>query len=151
MDVTRRTFIAGTAGAAGLGALAACGTGGDVDADPGTRPGDPEAVGPDEQVAPGEGEALVALGDVPVGGAVVLTAGGGEQVVVAQPEEGEVVAFSAVCTHQGCTVEHADGRLVCPCHDSVFDLATGEVVRGPADAPLPPFPVRLEGGEVVQA
>jgi cytochrome b6-f complex iron-sulfur subunit len=62
------------------------------------------------------------------------------------------VAYSAVCTHQGCTVAYQGGELACPCHGSVFDPANGAaVVAGPAPRPLPEIPVKVEGGEVVRA
>ncbi|MDQ1679806.1 MAG: hypothetical protein QOI42_665 [Frankiaceae bacterium] len=43
-----------------------------------------------------------------------------------------VVAHSAVCTHQGCTVDAAAApTLKCPCHGSQFRAADGSVVNGP--------------------
>src|ERR687890_741378 len=65
---------------------------------------------------------------------------------------GDFVAYSAVCTHQACTVAYQDGNLACPCHGSTFDPANGaSVVTGPATRPLPEIPVKVEGGEVVRA
>lgn len=51
----------------------------------------------------------------------------------------EFMAFSAVCTHQGCTVSYKgdDEIIACPCHGGRFDPATGEVRGGP-----PPRPIR---------
>jgi cytochrome b6-f complex iron-sulfur subunit len=90
---------------------------------------------------------LVAVDDVPVGGAVVVGASG-RPVVVARPSEDEVVGFSAVCTHQGCIVA-ADGDLLrCPCHGSVYAAGTGENVSGPAPRPLEAVALRVEDGEV---
>jgi cytochrome b6-f complex iron-sulfur subunit len=67
-------------------------------------------------------------------------------------DNGDFVAYSAVCTHQGCDVAYQGGELACPCHGSVFDPANGaEVVAGPAPRPLPEIPVKVEGGEVVRA
>ncbi len=100
---------------------------------------------------PSPGAPLVALSDVPVGGAVPATTASGAEIVVAQPEAGTVVAFSAVCTHAGCTVAPDGARLVCPCHQSVFSSATGAVVSGPANKPLPEVAVAVQDGEVVEA
>jgi Rieske Fe-S protein len=76
---------------------------------------------------------------------VVLT---GPRVVVTR--DGDIRAFSAVCTHQGCTVATvADGVISCPCHGSRFDAATGAVVGGPATRPLPVVPVEVRDGVVV--
>jgi nitrite reductase/ring-hydroxylating ferredoxin subunit len=67
-------------------------------------------------------------------------------------DNGDFVAYSAICTHQGCTVDYKDGNLACPCHGSVFDPANGAaVIAGPAPRPLPEIPVKVEGGEVVRA
>jgi Rieske Fe-S protein len=58
--------------------------------------------------------------------------------------DGRLVGYSAVCTHLACAVlwrrEH--GTLECPCHDGVFDPATGEVVAGPPPRPLPKVALR---------
>jgi len=41
--------------------------------------------------------------------------------------------YSTRCTHLGCRVRpDADGRVICPCHGSAFDLATGNAIKGPA-------------------
>lgn len=102
-------------------------------------------------VAPGAGQALVALADVPVGGAVSTTTSDGAKILVAQPTAGEAVAFSAICTHRGCTVAPQDTVLHCPCHGSEFDPSTGQVLRGPAKDPLPGVAVKVQDGEVVTA
>ncbi len=75
----------------------------------------------------------------------------GKPVIVAQPSKGEVVAFSAVCTHMGCTVAPQGKILKCPCHGSTYDLATGENTGGPAPRPLTAIRVTVSGGEVVEA
>jgi Rieske Fe-S protein len=85
---------------------------------------------------------------VPVGGSVVVSGRSGK-VAVAQPTAGKVVAFSAICTHQGCTVGAAGRQLECPCHGSVFDAFTGTVVKGPARAPLSKVAVSVSGQDVV--
>lgn len=99
----------------------------------------------------GAGGASVPASEVPVGQARVVDAGG-ERVVVAQPAEGEFVAFSSICTHQGTQVEAGDGlTLTCPNHGSQFDAADGAVLRGPATRPLPSVEVTLEGDQLVFA
>ena len=56
------------------------------------------------------------------------------------------------CSHAGCpfTEEAAleGGTIVCNCHGSEFDLASGEVVRGPAEEPVRTFPTRVRDGHV---
>lgn len=144
-----RRAVLSTAAAGALGALAltACG-------------GDTGSQDEDTTSAPA-GEPVAALDDVPVGEATAVTipdgedggdGGDGEEAFLYRSDESTVVAFSAICTHQGCAVE-ADGaaRLHCPCHDSVFDAATGEVLAGPATEPLPSIAVRIKGDEIVTA
>jgi cytochrome b6-f complex iron-sulfur subunit len=76
----------------------------------------------------------------------------GQPAVLVHLDSGDFVAYSAVCTHQGCTVAYKNGQLVCPCHGSIFDPANGAaVVNGPAQRPLPELPVNVRGGEVVRA
>jgi Rieske Fe-S protein len=60
-----------------------------------------------------------------------------------------VAAFSAICTHQGCTVAPAGKELDCPCHGSVYNAATGEVMGGPAPRPLDKVNVKIAGDNVV--
>jgi ubiquinol-cytochrome c reductase iron-sulfur subunit len=63
------------------------------------------------------------------------------------------VAFSKVCTHAGCPVglyQAETHQLVCPCHQSLFDVTTGaEPVFGPATRPLPQLPLEVVDGELV--
>jgi Rieske Fe-S protein len=61
--------------------------------------------------------------------------------------DGRLVGYSAVCTHLACAVlwrrEH--GELQCPCHNGVFDPATGDVMAGPPPRPLPRVLLREDG------
>lgn len=69
---------------------------------------------------------------------------------MAQPTEGSAAAFSAICTHKGCTVAPEGEELKCPCHGSVHEAATGKNVGGPAPRPLDRMEVTVdEGGQVV--
>jgi Rieske Fe-S protein len=77
-------------------------------------------------------------------------ASGGPAVLV-RLASGEFVAYSAVCTHRGCTVAYRldTQQLACPCHGSVFDPAGGAaVVAGPAQAPLPEVGIEIRYGGV---
>jgi ubiquinol-cytochrome c reductase iron-sulfur subunit len=57
------------------------------------------------------------------------------------------LAYSKVCTHAGCAVglyRAAEHRLLCPCHQSTFDVLTGAIpTYGPAVRPLPQLPIQL--------
>ncbi|WP_370566213.1 ubiquinol-cytochrome c reductase iron-sulfur subunit [Cryobacterium sp. BB736] len=94
------------------------------------------------------GTELVKLSDIPVGGTASAKVGGAP-IVLAQPTEGEVVAFSAICTHQGCTVAAMQTSYDCPCHGSRYDAATGAVINGPAPEPLAKIDVEVVDGAVV--
>jgi thiosulfate dehydrogenase (quinone) large subunit len=71
----------------------------------------------------------------------------GDPAVIVQLANGTFVAFDAVCTHAGCTVEwdQADRVLVCPCHAAVFDAEhAAAVVQGPAPTPLTSLPLVID-------
>lgn len=89
------------------------------------------------------GKKLVALDRVPDGGGVITSG------VVVVREGADVHAFSATCTHLGCTVNSVSkGKIFCPCHGSVFDARTGAVLQSPATSPLPKVAVTVKGGQV---
>jgi Rieske Fe-S protein len=97
----------------------------------------------------GGGAPLAALDDVPRGGGLVV---GIAKVVLTRTPAGDVHAFSAVCTHQGCVVDTvAHGVIGCPCHGSRFDANTGSVRAGPATRPLPAVAIVVRSGEVYPA
>jgi nitrite reductase/ring-hydroxylating ferredoxin subunit len=132
--LTRRTLISiGSASALGAGALllTACTPGG-----AGAASG-----------SGGGSSVTVSLASIPVGSAVSAKLGS-TPVVVSQPTAGNVVAFSAVCTHQGCTVAPAGTEFDCPCHGSRFDAATGDVIQGPARNPLATLTASVSGDTV---
>ncbi len=96
------------------------------------------------------GAAIASASEVAPGNAVTFKDAGNPAVLV-HLENGDFVAYSAICTHQGCIVAYKNGQLACPCHGSVFDPARGaKVVAGPAPKPLPEIPVKVKGGEVVK-
>jgi Rieske Fe-S protein len=97
------------------------------------------------------GQAIARTSEVAPGSALKFK-DSGQPAVLVHLQSGDFVAYSAVCTHQRCTVAYRNGQLACPCHGSVFDAENGaEVVNGPAQLPLPEIPVEVRGGEVVRA
>ena len=99
-----------------------------------------------EPSAPPPGADIGSTADIPVGGGRVLQE---HRLVVTQPVQGTFSAFSAICTHQGCTVgEVTEGAIICPCHGSRFDVVDGAVVRGPADEPLPRVAIDVDGTRI---
>lgn len=146
---SRRAMLAG-AGAVGASVvLAACGT--DTSDGPGVGappPGDAGASAPATGGADGApAGALAKASEVPVGGGIIV-----DKTVVTQPTAGQFKAFSAVCTHQGCTVANVNnGTINCGCHNSKFSIEDGSVQGGPANKPLAEKPVRQDGDNIVPA
>lgn len=57
-------------------------------------------------------------------------------ILINLPSHG-LVAYSDACTHLSCAVLYrGDGKLHCPCHEGLFDAATGNVLAGPPSRPL---------------
>ncbi len=74
---------------------------------------------------------------------------GSTPALLIQTAEGDLRAFSAVCTHLTCTVNYEGDTetLFCPCHNGRFDLA-GNVISGPPPKPLESFEVEISAGEI---
>ncbi|MFI9271662.1 Rieske (2Fe-2S) protein [Kitasatospora sp. NPDC052896] len=86
-----------------------------------------------------------AVADVPVGGGKIYS---DQKIVVTQPTAGQYKAFSATCTHAGCTVGQVkNGLIMCPCHGSQFKIEDGSVVAGPAPESLPSYQVTVQNGK----
>ncbi len=158
--VTRRGFIR-LGAVLGLGpvaasALAACGGGGSSAENEGGEAAGGMAAGSDgggPEVD--KGQAIVKESEVKPNTAVPFTnTDTGQQSVLVHLENGQFAAYSAVCTHQACTVAYQpeNGKLACPCHGSVFDPARGAAVEtGPARAPLPEMDIEIKEGKVFLA
>jgi cytochrome b6-f complex iron-sulfur subunit len=137
MNNGRRAFLADlvvtTAGVVGLGSLAA------------------RFVQYLYPVIPPEQVIEVAAGRrdaVPPNGGIVVALTTGHVALV--DADGELRAFSAVCTHLGCIVKSEPTEhhaLYCACHGGMFDRQ-GEVVGGPPPRPLPRYPVEVRDGQV---
>jgi len=103
--------------------------------------------------APTTGSVVATLSDIQQGGGaaaftVPSTAPAplpaGDPGIVVQLSNGSFVAYDAICTHAGCTVEwdQQDAVLLCPCHGAAFDPAQGAaVLQGPARQPLSSIPI----------
>lgn len=65
------------------------------------------------------------------------------------------LAYSKVCTHAGCPVglyQELTQQLLCPCHQSLFDVMTGATpVFGPAPRPLPQLPLEIDSNGYLRA
>jgi len=136
----RRTMLRSAAvGGVALPLLAACGGGSDTSG--GSSGG---SSGGASQGSGGGG--TITTSDVPVGGGKILTA---QQVVVTQPTKGDFKAFTAICTHQGCTVANVTGGTInCTCHGSQFSIKDGSPTSGPAQSALASKKVSVEGDQI---
>ena len=95
-------------------------------------------------------ERACALADIPDGAAVRVEFG--DEPVCLVNSEGEVFAIRDVCSHQDVPLSEGDveGTTVeCWLHGSRFDLRTGEPTSLPAYEPVPIYPVRLDGDDVL--
>ena len=134
MEIERRTVLQAGGILAVGGLVAACSSGsGDAavasEAPAGSRRLPARHRHPPPRAAPG----VAQVSDIPVGGGVIIDE---PAVVITQPAEGEVKAFTAICTHQGCLVsEVVDNEIICPCHGSRFSAVDGSVTSGPAPPP----------------
>ena len=70
--------------------------------------------------------------------------------ILINTQDGELRAFSAICTHLTCSViyESDTETLLCPCHNGRFDLS-GNVVSGPPPSPLESYNVEISGEDIV--
>ncbi|MFG1710234.1 Rieske (2Fe-2S) protein [Nonomuraea sp. M3C6] len=145
-ETTRRAMVLG-AGSAGLAAvLTACASYGSPTTEASAEPPAEEEASSDAPKKKTAKKALADTADIPSGGGKVFE---GQKVVVTQPVDGEFKAFTAVCTHQGCTVATvSNGTINCPCHGSKFKIEDGSVANGPASEPLKEKKITVDGGKI---
>lgn len=66
-----------------------------------------------------------------------------------------LIAYSKICTHAGCPVglyRAESHQLLCPCHQSTFDVTDGaRVLFGPAARPLPQLPLQIGDGGIIES
>lgn len=75
---------------------------------------------------------------------------GSEPAILVRMADGAYRAFTAVCTHLGCTVQYrADlHEIWCPCHNGTYDMQ-GRNVSGPPPRPLAEYKVHIQGEDIV--
>jgi len=111
-----------------------------------------QGIGADQTVfdlGPDDWTPALAPEEVREGAAVAHDVGG--IPVMFSRRGGRVLAIHDRCSHRGCSLatgEIEGDTVTCPCHGSIFGLADGEILRGPATAPQPAFDVREREGRL---
>lgn len=107
-------------------------------------------------VPPASGEASVSSivlslkpADLAPGTGQIFKFGTRPGIIIRTPE-GDIRAFSAICTHLSCTVQYREdlGHIWCACHNGHFDL-NGRNIAGPPPAPLPAYEVKVRGDQIL--
>ena len=92
-------------------------------------------LGPSSALKPGQGATYQDPSD-------------GQPDIAIRLADGNLKAYSAVCTHAGCTVGYGGGIIQCPCHGATYDVQTGSVTGGPAPQGLTPKKLVEAGGAI---
>jgi Rieske Fe-S protein len=156
---TRRALLAGAGAAGAAVTLAGCGeparpAGAPASAVPPASAAPPASTVPPGSTVPPASAAsppMIRVADIPVHGGKIFPDLGADGVVVTQPSAGRFMAFSATCTHRGCTLASvSDGTINCPCHGGRFSIVDGSVVQAgdgvpTGTGPLPPKKVTITG------
>ncbi|MGP9649033.1 ubiquinol-cytochrome c reductase iron-sulfur subunit [Glutamicibacter sp. 287] len=144
---TRRNLL-GAAGAAGtIVALTACSGGSSSE----------PAISASEAPSPtGEGQIVLGTAELPENGkAEVIVRGpaSGKDlgVLLYRADASTVLAYSNICTHQGCAVgtDTDEANFYCPCHGSRYAYQDGTVLGGPAPRPLVRYAAAIEGENIL--
>jgi thiosulfate dehydrogenase [quinone] large subunit len=141
-----RVLTAGSRGS-GAGGSSKSGTGGSGSGSGGSAGGSNPAAG--SSSVPGGAVKLGPASRLPKGQAATYSdpADGSPDILI-RKSDGSLKAFSAVCTHAGCTVGYESGVIVCPCHGGEYSAETGEVIAGPPPSGLAPKKVLEAGGQI---
>ena len=94
---------------------------------------------------------IAALAALPLGSATMFAyPDAHDPCLLIRMRDGSLLAYSQKCTHLSCAVipDLDHGVLRCPCHDGVFELATGRNLAGPPPRPLPVIELEVAGDEV---
>lgn len=97
-------------------------------------------------------EHLANVADLPDGALLGVRSAGGFEICLFN-YRGTIGAVANECTHAAFPLSDGalreDGTLECTWHGARFDCRTGKVCRGPAEDPVPVFPVRIDGERVL--
>jgi thiosulfate dehydrogenase [quinone] large subunit len=154
-EVQRRAVVLGGVAAIGAAALGAITAG--ADAGFGRLAGSDGPVTQHSLPPPTDGGSsfgtlIGAAADVPVGssGTFTVPGGNGDPGLVIQAAASQFVAYDAVCPHAGCTVMYQPSAnlIVCPCHGSEFEVASGSVINGPAPHGLTALAITDHAGQL---
>jgi Rieske Fe-S protein len=138
---SRRALFAGAGVAAAAVVVAGCSSGNGSSSSGGANAG---ATG---SAAGGVSGTLASTSQIPVDGGMIFK---DKKIVITQPASGTFKAFTAICTHLGCTVATVSGGTInCPCHGSKYNITDGSVVHGPAPRPLAPIAIKIDGTSIV--
>jgi Rieske Fe-S protein len=158
--ISRKRFIR-LGAATGAGATAAMLLGGCGDQSSATRGASGDETINGMRIATGiqpavaVGEAIAKEAEVASNSAVrFIEAETEEPAVLIRLASGKFVAYSALCSHEGCPVfyQPESEKIACPCHGAVFNPARGGAAEvGPAQVPLAEMEVEVRDGKVVRA
>ncbi|HEX2739935.1 MAG TPA: Rieske (2Fe-2S) protein [Rubrobacter sp.] len=104
-----------------------------------------ESVGPEEFVP------VLPESELPEGAMRGVTSDDGANILLSRFSGGEVCAISGVCGHLGGPLAEGDRQgdtIVCPLHNSRFDLCSGRVIDGPAVFPQSRYETRVRNGSI---
>ncbi len=147
---TPRTGASGSSGVAGGGATGSSVGGGQGPSPSPSTPatGGPSTAAPSAGGTKTAGKVIAQVGQVRTGRAFAFRdPATGDPAYLLKLPDGSVVAYDAVCTHAGCTVDYdrGSGLLICPCHGATFDPGHhAQPVAGPTDVPLARLPIRID-------
>ena len=104
-----------------------------------------------ERSGPEEFEPVLPESELPAGGMRGVTSEDGVSILLSRSSSGEVCAISSVCSHLGGPLaegERQGDTVVCPLHNSRFDLCSGRVIDGPAIFPQSRYETRVHNGNI---
>jgi nitrite reductase/ring-hydroxylating ferredoxin subunit len=94
---------------------------------------------------------IAALSEVPVGSVHTFTyPTEHDPCVLIRPAGNVLLAYNQKCTHLSCAVipKVDEGVIRCPCHEGVFEMATGRPIAGPPERPLERILIEIRGGDI---